>query len=92
MITGEPIRKFQSRVRKVWEHILAENPDGSTVVVGHSGVFNALLIHYFDKNFPPGQRYYRLRPGSISQIDIHPDGKAELARLNDASHLPENLQ
>jgi broad specificity phosphatase PhoE len=70
LITGEPIRKFQSRVRKVWEHILAENPDGSTVVVGHSGVFNALLIHYFDKNFPPGQRYYRLRPGSISQIDI----------------------
>jgi len=91
-ISGEPLRKFQKRIVAAWYQILDKNPDGTVVVVGHSGVFNALLIHLFGKNFPPEDRYYRLSPASICRIEVAPDGKTELAVINDTKHLPEELK
>jgi len=86
-ITGESIRQFRNRVLVAWNQILDENADGTVLVVGHSAVFNTILIHYFGKNFPEGHTYYSMSPGSINEIHIAGDGAAELIRLNDVSHL-----
>ena len=88
-ITGEPIGRFRSRVLEAWGRILEENPEGPVIVVGHSAVFNTILIHYFGKNFPKGHTYYAMSPGSINEIRIAGNGTAELIRLNDISHLSE---
>lgn len=86
-ISGEPIRKLRRRVMREWEMILEENEEGSSIIVGHSAVFNNILIHYFGKNFPDGKTYYVMRPGSINEIEITPDGRARLVRMDDVSHL-----
>jgi probable phosphoglycerate mutase len=91
-LSGEPISVFRQRVQRAWDQILAENPQGAAIIVGHSAVFNEILIHYFGRNFPPGEGYYRMGPGSITQLKVHPDGAAELVRLNDLTHLPEDLR
>lgn len=90
-ISGEPLKLFQKRILTAWQQVLDENPNGTTVIVGHSGVFNAILIHFFGKNFPPGERYYYMNPASISRVDISSDGKVELTQLNDTSHLPDDI-
>lgn len=88
-LTGESIRSFQRRIMADWNRILDENPEGTIIVVGHSAVFNNILIHYFGKNFPKGHTYYSMAPGSINEIVFDDQGKAELVRLNDTAHLSE---
>ena len=88
LLTGESMASLRRRVSQEWERILAENPPGSTlVVVGHSAVFNTLLIRCFGSNFPDGNLYYSMQPGSISEIRLTTEGEAELVRLNDSAHL-----
>jgi broad specificity phosphatase PhoE len=77
------------RVLAAWEIILAENKDEITIIVAHSGVLNQLLIHLFGKNFPKGERYYRIRPCAISEFTMSDDGQAHLVRLDDVSHLSD---
>jgi broad specificity phosphatase PhoE len=88
-LTGESIRSFQHRIMADWNQILEENPQGTVIVVGHSAVFNNILIHYFGKNFPKGHTYYSMAPGSINEIIMDDQGNTELVRLNDAAHLSE---
>jgi broad specificity phosphatase PhoE len=88
-LSGESIRNFHRRIMTDWNRILDENPGGTVIVVGHSAVFNNILIHYFGKNFPKGHTYYSMAPGSINEIIIDDQGKIELARLNDTAHLSE---
>lgn len=86
-ITGESQKKFIHRVLSIWQQVLDENPNGTVIIVGHSAVFNMILIHLFGKNFPKDYTYYVMKPGSINEILIQDDGSPELARLNDISHL-----
>lgn len=86
-VTGETIFHFHRRVLKAWQSILDENQNDISIVVAHSAVLNQILIHHLGRNFPSGMPYYSLRPCSISEIHIHPDGRAEKVRLDDASHL-----
>jgi alpha-ribazole phosphatase/probable phosphoglycerate mutase len=88
-LTGESIRNFHRRIMADWNRILDENPQGTVIIVGHSAVFNNILIHYFGKNFPKGHTYYSMAPGSINEIIVDDQGKIELARLNDTAHLSE---
>lgn len=88
-LSGESIRSFQLRIMADWNQILEENPHGTVIVVGHSAVFNNILIHYFGKNFPKGHTYYSMAPGSINEIIMDDQGNAELVRLNDTAHLSE---
>ena len=89
-LTGESIRNFHQRIMADWNRILEKNPKGTIIVVGHSAVFNNILIHYFGKNFPKGHTYYAMAPGSINEITIDDQGNADLVRLNDTSHMGQN--
>ena len=86
-ISGEPIRKFRKRVLKDWNTIIEENKEERAIVVGHSAVFNTILIHHFGEYFPNGKRYYAMNPGCINEIRIEKEGEASLVRFNDTSHL-----
>jgi broad specificity phosphatase PhoE len=85
-LTGESLSKFQHRITTALNIILEDNPTGTVVIVGHSAVFNQFLIRYFGKNYPKGQTYYAMTPGSINEIILHETGTVELARLNDITH------
>lgn len=86
-VTGESLRKFDHRVLNSWSSILAENPEGNVIVVGHSAVFNRILFHHFGKKHLDGKPYHRLNPCSITEISVNNSNQAELVRLNDHSHL-----
>ncbi len=87
LLSGESSRHFQSRVLGAWQGILRDHPQGRVVVAGHSGVFNAILIHLFGRNFPNGKPYYTLQPGSITEIEAAPGGEICLVRLDDHRHI-----
>jgi broad specificity phosphatase PhoE len=89
-LTGESTHNFQQRIMADWNRILHENPQGTVIIVGHSAVFNNILIHYFGKNFPKGHTYYSMAPGSINEILMDDQGKTKLVRLNDTVHLIES--
>jgi len=75
-----------------WQSILAENPKGPIIIIGHSGVFNTILLHLFGTAHLNGNSYHRLNPCSITEILIDKTGTASMVRLNDRSHLSkENL-
>jgi len=88
VLSGEPKKKFSKRVLGAWEQIVSENPQGTAIVVGHSGVFNTILMHLFGNRYLNGNSYHHLNPCSITEIRLK-GGPAELARLNDRSHLLE---
>lgn len=85
-LTGESRRNFQKRVFAAWDRMLSDNPHGTVVVVGHSAVFNTILIKYFGRNFPKGKSYYIMHPGSIIEMVIEPNGRSRLVRMNDVAH------
>jgi len=89
-ISGEPMHQFQRRIMAAWDAILENNPQGKVIIVGHSAVFNQILIRYFGENFPPGKHYYIMDPGSITEVENTPDSEVRLVRLNDTSHLNGN--
>jgi len=89
MISGESITHLRRRVLAAWQQILDENMGEISIVVGHSAVFNNILIHHFGKNFPKGMHYYSMRPCSIAEIEINDTDQAHLVRMNDISHLSE---
>jgi broad specificity phosphatase PhoE len=89
MISGESITHLRRRVLAAWQQILDENMGEISIVVGHSAVFNNILIHHFGKNFPKGMHYYSMRPCSIAEIEINDTDQAHLVRMDDISHLSE---
>ncbi len=89
VISGESKKNLNQRVFNGWNTILAENPEGTAVVVAHSAVFNSILFHYFGKAHLNGNAYYHLNPCSITEISIDASNQAKLIRLNDRSHLSE---
>ncbi len=89
MASGESNPHLRRRVLAVWRQILEENNGGISIVVGHSAVFNTILIHHFGRNFPKGMHYYSMHPCSISEIEIDDAGQARLVRMDDVSHLSE---
>ncbi|MCD6356687.1 MAG: histidine phosphatase family protein [Anaerolineaceae bacterium] len=90
--SGESKAALKKRVVRVWKTITSENPNGTTIIVGHSGVFNGILFYLFGRAYLNGNPYYYLNPCSITEISINADGAPALVRLNDHSHLlEENL-
>ena len=87
LVSGEPRRHFDRRVLAAWQGILRDHPQGCVVIAGHSGVFNAILIHLFGRNFPNGKPYYTLQPGSITEIEAAQGGEMHLVRLDDHRHI-----
>jgi broad specificity phosphatase PhoE len=86
-VSGESIGAFEKRVNAAWDAVLEENPQGIVIVVGHSAVFNTILIRHFGRNFPPGKTYYTLHPGSFTEIQMDGDGRASLVRMDEAGHI-----
>lgn len=92
MLSGESKKDLEQRLLIGLNHILTDNPEGTVVVVGHSGVFSGILFHYFGKKYLDGDSYYHLNPCSITEIQINDSDQPELVRLNDHSHVSgENL-
>ena len=89
VISGESISHLRRRVLAAWQRILDENKGEISIVVGHSAVFNNILIHHFGKNFPKGNQYYSMQPCSIGEIEINDASQARLVRMDDISHLSE---
>jgi broad specificity phosphatase PhoE len=89
VVSGESISHLRRRVLAAWQQIINENKGEISIVVGHSAVFNNILIHHFGKTYPKGTHYFSVRPCSISEIEINDAGLARLARLDDAAHLSE---
>lgn len=89
VISGESLLRLRSRVLVAWQQILDENKDDISIVVGHSAVFNYILIHLFGKNFPKGAHYYSIHPCSICEIEVNDANRARLVRMDDISHLSE---
>ena len=89
VISGESVPHLRRRVLAAWQRILDENKHEISIVVGHSAVFNNILIHHFGKNFPKGMHYYSMHPCSICEITINDAGQARLVRMDDISHLSE---
>ncbi|MCJ7520342.1 MAG: histidine phosphatase family protein [Anaerolineaceae bacterium] len=89
MISGESITHLRHRVLAAWQQILDENKGEISIVIGHSAVFNNILIHHFGKNFPKEMHYYSMRPCSIAEIEINDTDQARLVRMDDISHLSE---
>ena len=89
IVSGESKKNLNQRVLNGWNTILAENPEGTAIVVAHSAVFNSILFHYFGKVHLNGDAYYHLNPCSITEVSIDVSNQAELIRLNDRSHLSE---
>ena len=90
-LSGETLKQFTQRMITGWRSILSENPSGTVAVVSHSAVANRILFHYFGKKHLAGKPYHRFHPCSITEIRINQSNQAELVRLNDHSHLPEEL-
>jgi broad specificity phosphatase PhoE len=90
-LSGETRAKLAKRVMPVWQKILEENPSGTMIIVTHSGVINTLLTQLFGKQYMNGNAYYHLSPAGITEIDVDQDLHARLVRLNDSSHIPDEL-
>jgi broad specificity phosphatase PhoE len=91
-LSGESKSRFERRVLRGWLEIMNENPSGTVIIVAHSGVLNTILMHFFGKQFLNGSAYHHLNPCSITEISVETGGSAKMVRLNDRSHIPENLQ
>jgi len=87
LMSGESRRIFSNRVLKGWQTILTENPKGPIIIIGHSGVFNTILMHLFGKTHLNGNPYHHLNPCSITEIHMDQTGTATMVRINDCSHL-----
>ena len=87
-ISGEPNRNLARRVRAGLERILKESQGQTAIVVAHSGIINTILRYYFEKAYlNPGDTYYHLMPGSITELKFDGDKKPIIIRLNDCAHL-----
>ena len=91
MLSGESRRNFNKRILTGWSKVLKDNPKGPVIVVGHSGVFSGILMHYFGKTYMGKDSYYHLNPCSITKIQIKEPEHVELIQLNNRSHLSEDL-
>jgi len=85
-LTGESHKKFKRRVLQALGYMLDENPHGTVLVVGHSAVFNTILINYLGEHFPEGKSYFVMRPGSLNELEVESLQKGRLVRMNDISH------
>lgn len=91
-LSGESKQRFERRVLRGWLEIEKENPSGTVIIVAHSGVLNTILMHFFNKQFLNGNAYHHLNPCSITEVSVGAGGSAKMIRLNDRSHIPEDLQ
>jgi alpha-ribazole phosphatase len=82
---GESLARMASRVAGMLPQLISLPQDTCLAIVAHGGPLQVLICLAVGL---PAERYwqFRLSPGSISQIDLYPEG-AILTTLNDTNHL-----
>jgi broad specificity phosphatase PhoE len=86
-LSGEPRPKFGRRVAAAALDIARRHPDGRVLAVVHMGVRNQIVAHLVDGNPAAFARYDGWPTGAFTEIEIPPEGKARLIRLNVNDHL-----
>lgn len=82
---GESFRQVRERVASFAKEIRAEGPQGTLLIVGHSGSLKALLVYLLD--LPPSASWcFRIDACGLSILDVRPE-TAVLELFNDTSHL-----
>jgi broad specificity phosphatase PhoE len=89
LLSGESDQNFHHRVRSAWQQILAENPQGTILVVAHILVIRVILEECFGDSKQNEQGRYFIEPASISEIELDDVGNPHLVRLNDVKHLSD---
>lgn len=80
---GETLHQLAVRVKTCIDYVIAKNPDGSVLVVSHSGPLRALLCSLMGFELDLWWRF-RLGTGSLSIVETYPTGNI-LALLNEVS-------
>jgi len=83
---GDDVNGFARRVMGFLSR-LGDHPNGRLLVVAHSGSLRVIICHLLGLERAQWWRI-RLDLGSLSQIELHPEG-AILLCLNDTCHLRE---
>jgi probable phosphoglycerate mutase len=81
---GESLETVGARVVAAWQSIARDHPSSETVVVSHGAAIAIGLSVLFDAG-PRGWLRYRLRNGSVTEIEIEPTPR--LVALNMSDHL-----
>ncbi|MBN1438826.1 MAG: alpha-ribazole phosphatase [Anaerolineales bacterium] len=80
---GETLAQLAARTGSVWGDLRALQSPRHVAVVAHGGSLQMLICIALD--LPPERyRQFPLRPGSLSELAVHPEG-AVLNRLNEAA-------
>lgn len=87
-LTGEKYSAFQSKVLEAWKYIRSQKADRAVIVVAHSGVLKAILMHELGKDMKKTRRYFS-NTCSITEINIDTQGCANLVSFNKTSHLKD---
>lgn len=88
-LTGESMERFERRVADTWQQLRDEHPNGKIALVSHYGTISQILMVSFGPpQDGPSKMSYRILPASITEIRAE-NGRLELARMSDTTHLAE---
>jgi alpha-ribazole phosphatase len=82
---GESFNDLDGRVRKFLKRLPEQVDKNTIVIVAHGGTLLLIICHLLGIDVKHWRKM-RLEPGSISVMDIYPEGVI-LSSLNDVSHL-----
>lgn len=84
---GESIHDVKARATKWFEIVKRQYPDDTLVVVGH-GLYLYVLLEVAVQDGANAERQdFLLENASVTVLDVHATGRAEVIHLNDISHL-----
>jgi broad specificity phosphatase PhoE len=86
-LSGEPRRKFGARVAAAARQLARQHPGQHIVAVIHMAVRSNLLARLIDDDPAVWVRYDGWPAGAFTEIELHPEGKARLIRLQASDHL-----
>jgi probable phosphoglycerate mutase len=86
-LSGEPRARFGERVAGAAREIARRHPDQRVLVVIHMAVRSNMLARLVDGDPNAWVRYDGWPAGAFTEIELAPDGKASIVRLNISDHL-----
>ena len=88
-LTGESMERFERRVADTLQQLRDEHPNVKIALVSHYGTISQILMVSFGPpQDGPSKTSYRILPASITEIRAE-NGRLELARMSDTTHLVE---
>ncbi|HUE75346.1 MAG TPA: histidine phosphatase family protein [Chloroflexota bacterium] len=84
---GETRLEFFNRVEESFNSIFIRHPGQTVAVVAHGGVLGTYIANLLHRT-PAMWRDYMLHNCSLTELDLHVEGRAMLVRCNDTTHLP----